>query len=257
MTMRACYWMSSSLLVAAACVACAKQEESAAPAPLPPLVLDCSFGGGAGAPSTCLSPRQTPDYYVAQAQKYFDTLDNKADPNSQPVYSDLVARWEWPPWLKLTGYTRQTINDADKLVKVATPSTVPTRDCKAFPVQPFARCHVSFQYKEGGCPIYEEFTFNDQGEMTFIEAWSEGPKSPGYGSDRWAEAPGVRRLSTRVPGLGNKTGRIDLDATWMQEAARRDEELADFVVRARDFWGTWFAELREAGPGIFKAGCGW
>ena len=52
------------------------------------------------------------------------------------------------------------------------PSTVPTRDCRAFSVQPFARCYVTFEYKDGPCPIYEEFVFNDQGEMTFIEAWS-------------------------------------------------------------------------------------
>ena len=50
------------------------------------------------------------------------------------------------------------------------PSTVPVRDCRAFSVQPFARCYVTFEYAEGSCPIYEEFVFNDQGEMTFIEA---------------------------------------------------------------------------------------
>ena len=136
---------------------------SSAPAPLPPLVLDCSFGGGMGAPSTCLAPRQTPAYYIDQANKYFDTLDTRAPATSVPTYSDLVARWEWPLWLKLIGHTRQTMVSTDKLVLGSTPSTVPTRDCQAFAVEPFARCHVSFQYAGGPCAIYEEFTFNDQG----------------------------------------------------------------------------------------------
>jgi hypothetical protein len=139
------------------------------------------------------------------------------------------------------------------------PSTVPTRDCRAFSVQPFARCYVTFEYDEGSCPIYEEFVFNDQGEMTFIEAWSDQPgllptSDP---SDRWAEGPGVQRLSTKVPGLGNATGLIDLDSDAMQLAASDDPELADFVRRARDLWPAWREAAAEAGPDYFARGCGW
>jgi len=118
---------------------------------------------------------------------------------------------------------------------------------------------VTFEYAEGSCPIYEEFVFNDQGEMTFIEAWSD---QPGYlpmadPSDRWAEGPDVYRLSTKVPGLGNELGLIDLESAGMQEAAAADAELADFVRRAEDFWPAWLEASAAAGPDYFARGCGW
>lgn len=209
--------------------------------------------------ATGLTPLQSPEYYVDQAHKYFDTLDTSADPDSSPTYSTLVARWELPPWLWLTGYARDNMILTTQLAVDLTPSTVPTRDCRAFPVQPFARCYVTFEYEEGPCPIYEEFVFNDQGEMTFIEAWSDQPgllptSDP---NDRWAERPEVQRLSTKVPGLGNETGLIDLDSEGMQRAAEEDPEVADFVRRARDFWPTWRQAAMDARPDYFARGCGW
>lgn len=209
--------------------------------------------------ATALTPQQRPDYYVEQAHKYFDTLDTSADRDSVPNYSPLVARWELPPWLWLTGYGRENMIVTTDLALGFTPSTVPTRDCRAFSVQPFARCYVSFEYQEGACPIYEEFVFNDQGEMTFIEAWSDQPgllpmPDP---DDRWAEGPDVQRLSTKIPGLGNETGLIDLDSEAMRQAASEDPELADFVRRAEDFWPAWFEAAREADPDYFAQGCGW
>lgn len=216
-------------------------------------------GPGPDARSTALSPRQSPEYYVEQASRYFDNLDTRFDPEVLPAYSARTARWEWPPWLLLTGYERDLMIATTRAALALDPSTVPARDCRAFPVQPFARCVVSFEYAGGSCPIYEEFTFNDQGEMTFIEAWSD---LPGLGAtddptDRWAEGPGVHRLSTRIPGLGNATGLIDLDADWMQQAASQDPEIADFVGRARDFWPSWLEAYRDAGPDYFARGCGW
>ena len=220
---------------------------------------DCVAKGAPGATSTCLSPSQTPDYYIEQSLRYFDTLDLEADPASVPNYSLLVARWEWPPWLKLTGFGRDPMVKIAKLLKSYDPSTVPTRDCRAFPVQPFGRCRVVFAYPGGTCPIYEEFTFNDQGEVTFIEAWSDAPAllPTSDPADPWAEGPGVNRLSTRVPGLGNATGLIDLDAPWMTEAAALDADLADFLTRAKNFWPTWFAEYLAAGDDLYIQGCGW
>ena len=108
-------------------------------------------------------------------------------------------------------------------------------------------------------PDYEEFVFNDQGEITFIEAWSDRPEFlPMDGpSDPWGEGSDVQRLSTRVPGLGNETGRIDLDSEAMQRAAEGDPELADFVRRARDFWPTYLEAVEEAGPDYYARGCGW
>ncbi len=209
--------------------------------------------------ATALTPQQAPEYYVEQANKYFDTLDTSADRNSVPEYSVRVARWELPPWLWLTGYERENMIVTTNAALALDPSTVPVRDCRAFSVQPFARCYVTFEYEEGSCPIYEEFVFNDQGEMTFIEAWSD---QPGYlpmedPSDRWAEGPDVHRLSTRVPGLGNELGLIDLESEGMQEAAAADAELADFVRRAEDFWPAWLEASAAAGPDYFARGCGW
>lgn len=215
---------------------------------------------GPDALSTVLSPTREAAYYVDQAQRYFDTLDTSADPDSKPSYSVLVARWEWPPWLKLTGLGREQIEDLDAGVLVATPSTVPLRDCRFFERQPFARCHVSFDYPgKGACPIYEEFTFNDAGEVTFVEAWSDQPgllptTDP---ADRWAEGDGVQRLSTKVPGLGNAEGLIDLDAPWMEAAAQQDADVADFIKRARDFGAWWIKEITAAGDDLFERGCGW
>ena len=159
----------------------------------------------------------------------------------------------------LTGYQRDTMTSIGGLLKQFDPSTVPTRDCRAFATQPFGRCHVVFAYGGGACPIYEEFTFNDQGEMTFIEAWSDLPGllPTSATADRWAEDPGVHRLSTKIPGLGNATGQIDLAADWMTQAAARDPEIADFVARANDFWQTWYDAYQAAGSDLFKRGCGW
>ena len=209
--------------------------------------------------ATTLTPQQSPEYYVEQANKYFDTLDTSADPSSVPNYAPLVARWELPPWLLLTGYERENMIMTTQAAVALDPSTVPTRDCRAFSVEPFARCYVSFEYAQGACPIYEEFVFNDQGEITFIEAWSD---QPGFvpmadPSDRWAEGADVHRLSTKIPGLGNATGRIDLHSEAMQQAANDDPEVADFVRRAKDFWPSWLQAKQDAGPDYFARGCGW
>jgi hypothetical protein len=248
--------------VAATSLSCSSASAPAVgPTPGAPW-LTCGYGGGQGAPSTCLTPKQTPDYYVAQALAYFDTLDTSAPATSVPAYSANVARWEWPPWLKLTGYQKLVMIDTDNTLKTASPSTVPTRNCQAFTVQPFARCYVTFQYTSPGdsgpCNIYEEFTFNDQGEMTFIEAWTaNATNTPWVATDRWAEGPTVHRLSTKVPGLGNATGLVDPNAQWMIDSEMEDPDLADLVPRMQDFWSAWIQELQAAPGDVLKAGCGW
>jgi len=202
--------------------------------------------GTEAARAECLSPQLPPEYYIEQSEKYFFTMDSSVSPFVVPNYSDLVARWEWPPWLLLTGFGRANMIWTDILLKL-NPTSYAMMDCRAFPVQPFGRCHVVFDYSGELCPIYEEFTFNDQGEMTFIEAWTD---LPGWlpmddPDDEWAEGEDVERLSTRVPGLGNEQGLIDLDASWMEEAARDDADVADFLRRARDPYTTWLMELLE------------
>lgn len=237
--------------------ACAADEGT------PPAPVTCPAGPATGALATCLTPHQSPAYYIEQAEKYFDTLDTDASRESIPEYSDLVARWEWRPWLLLTGYGRDVLIYSDLWVTRFSPSTVPIRKCLAFAVQPFARCRISFKYEGGLCPIYEEFTFNDQGETTFIEAWSDMPgmlpmDDP---ADVWGEGENVRRLSTKLPGLGNATGRIDLEADWMLDAARRDPEIADFVYRAEHFTSSWLQEISRVGgvdeEKVYAEGCGW
>jgi hypothetical protein len=223
---------------------------------------------GPDALADCARPKQSGAYYVDQAMRYFDALDVSAPADRTPTYAELVVRWEWPPWLKLTGYTATQMELTDKLVKQYAPAVVSHRDCRAFDRQPFARCRVSFDYTEQGpvtrqgkgknCFIYEEFVFNDKGEMTFVEAWSDLPgltpiTDP---TDPWGERTKLHRLSMKVPGLGSSTGHIALDGPAMQAAAQADPEIADFVARAQDFWPAWTAES-EKDPDYFQKGCGW
>lgn len=242
------------------CGACSSEDAGDGSANAsPPLDQACRNDGTSGATSRCLAPKQSAAYYAEEASKYFDTLDVDADPESIPNYSPLVARWEWPPWLLLTGYGRETMIETSALLRDVDPSTVPERDCRGFTEQPFARCYVVFEYEEGPCPIYEEFTFNDQGEMTFIEAWSDQPglRPMVDGEDRWAEALNIPRLSTRIPGLGNAEGMLDLESEWMKQSAHRDKDVADFAMRAENQWTYWLEALKTAPPDYFARGCGW
>ena len=209
-------------------------------------------------PLVRLEPTQTPEYYVAEALAYFDTLDVDADRSSVPNYHELVARWEWPPWLLLTGYGAADMIRTSDALRVGDPSTVPVRDCRFFETQPFARCYIEFEYEEGRCPIYEEFTFNDAGEMTFIEAWSDFPGMlPIKPGDRWAESPDFYRLATRVPGLGNNTGTAVIDSEYMRAAAMNDHVVADYAERATNWIVYWAAYYQSVSPDFFAVGCGW
>jgi hypothetical protein len=210
--------------------------------------------------ASCLAPTQAPEHYVTQSLRYFDTMDSAVEDPVWPDYAELAARWEWPPWLRLTGWTEEGIHATDTLLKLY-PSTVPIRDCQAFDVQPFGRCYITFAYEAHGdrpCPIYEEFTFNDAGEVTFIEAWSDvDGLRPMAEGDRWAERADVARLSGRLPGLGRADGAIDLHGEAMTEAADRDADIADFVTRADAWLETWTAEYANAPDDMWDRGCGW
>ena len=216
--------------------------------------------GGDAALSTCLSPTMSEAYYIEHSNGYFDTMDYNQDMDVIPPYSERVVRWEWPPWLRLTGYTRAEIIASDALLRLY-PSTIPERECRAFDEQPFGRCYVTFYYDEHGglgCPIYEEFTFNDAGEITWIEAWSDLPgMRPSPDSDPWAEGSDVTRLSTRIPGLGNEAGRIDPESEAMIEAGRSDADVEDFRQRALDWKSAWLEEIDAAGDDMWERGCGW
>ncbi|MCG8672390.1 MAG: hypothetical protein MI867_23500 [Pseudomonadales bacterium] len=204
--------------------------------------IDC---GTDDANSLCLEPTQTPEYYIDQSIKYFLTMESSVSPLVIPRYSSKVVRWEWPPWLLLTGYERFNLIWTDIVLKL-NPTAYAVLNCQAFDVQPFGRCHVVFDYSGELCPIYEEFTFNDQGEITFIEAWTDMPGwIPMEPEDYWAEGNITKRLSTRVPGLGNETGLVDWDSEGMQAAAAKDADVAELVKRANDPYRTWFQQLLE------------
>lgn len=180
-----------------------------------------------------LSPKFSLSYYADQSNKYFDTLDTYADRSSKPKYSSHVIRWEWYPWLYLTGFRRFSMK-LDRLL-ILYPTKVINRDCRGFKVQPFGRCRVTFHYEKPDeyIDIYEEFTFNDQGEVTFIEAWSD---LPGYmpmdpDIDFWAEGESVKRLSTKVPGLGSENGRLHRKS--LRKSAKKDKDLKNLLKRLR------------------------
>ncbi len=217
--------------------------------------------GSPAAPAACVAPTLSDEAYIAQGHAYFDTMDYEPVGTLEPSYSALAARWEWPPWLKLTGYTAENMVEHDALLALL-PSVVRERDCRAFDVNPFTRCKVTFYYDdhEGrGCPIYEEFTFNPQGEMTFIEAWSDlDGYRPMAEGDAWAEAPDVYRLSAKIPGLGSAEGHhVALDDPAMVAAAEADPHVADFALHASDWLTHWLADAEAAGEGMWAEGCGW
>ena len=59
--------------------------------------------------STRLTPQFPADYYIDQGVKYFLTMESSVPIKVRPEYSDLVIRWEWHPWLLLTGFRRRNL----------------------------------------------------------------------------------------------------------------------------------------------------
>lgn len=251
---------SSTILALAFAVACSTPPASE-PAP-----ERCT--GGSADPADCLAPNMPDAHYIEQSNFYFDTMDSDANRDVETAYSEMVARWEWPPWLMLTGIGRDQLVTGDLLLRLY-PSTVPDRDCRAFDTNPFGRCRVVFYYAdpahEGrGCPIYEEFTFNEDGEITFIEAWSDQPELLPFDAtvDEWYEGDALAdhaadRLSTRVPGLGVGDGLIDLEGDDMNAAAQADPDVAEFQYRGLNYFEAWSSEYEAAGDDLWERGCGW
>ena len=215
-------------------------------------VLAC---GTEAAKAACVKPTKPPKYYVEQSIKYFRTMETSVSVMVQPNYSKKVVRWEWEPWLLLTGYGKANLIWTDTLLKLFK-TAYDKLDCRFFKKNPMGRCHVIFDYDGLKCPIYEEFTFNEKGEMTFIEAWTDAPGYLPYKDpkDHWAEGKDVYRLSTKVPGLGNKKGKIKLDSRAMKQMARYDKDVAEFVRRAKSPYKEYFRELKHHASDVL-AGC--
>ena len=200
-------------------------------------------GGAAQAPSTLafstdLKPKFEGKYYIEQGLNYFDTLDSYVTKVSKPKYSENVIRWEWYPWLKLTGYKRWMM--PIDVIPTLYPTKVTNRECRFFEVQPFCRCRVWFEYLGLKAPvkIYEEFTFNDFGEMTLIEAWTDVG-----GADPWGEKGSIKRLSTRVPGLGTPHGLVKESDRQLKHLASIDSDVKDLLQRLESPIFYWFKEL--------------
>ena len=195
--------------------------------------------------SRFLPPVFDEQYYTSQALKYFDTLDSYAPRESKPIYAKKVIRWEWYPWLKLTGY-KSWMMGLDYFLTWY-PTKVINRDCRHFKTQPFARCHVTFIYKGHSAPvnIYEEFTFNNLGEITFIEAWTDSEKyfPSNLTTDYWAESESTNRLSTVVPGLGNEAGLLSPKSSSFKQEAQKNENLYDLLIRLKHPLYYWTKEL--------------
>lgn len=78
------------------------------------------------------------------------------------------------------------------------PTKVEERAHRVFGEHPFGRSCVSFRYafKKRPVRIYEEFTFNTDGEIVFIEAWSDSYELK---SDAWGESNERVRMSHAWP----------------------------------------------------------
>jgi hypothetical protein len=235
----------------------------AAPTPAANRSNKCTDSGKRGATSRCLGPKQTNAYYVEQANRYFDSLDVSKKSYIAPNYHARAVRWEWKPWLLLTGYYKYWMDWTASTLRSVDPSTVPGRICLAFSEQPFARCYVNMQYpnhqKNRPCYIYEEFTFDDAGKVTFVEAWSASPRSrlpSDYKTDPWAKLSSARRLSTIMPGLGHKDGLVNLISTEMTNAAK-DSLVDDFRHRATNWEISEANEYIHRTNDVFVEGCDW
>jgi len=202
--------------------------------------LDCA---SEQAKSGCIKASLSPEYYIEQSVLYFRTMETRVVPWIQPNYAENVVRWEWPPWLWLTGYGRWNLIWTDTLLKLF-PTSYHTLNCRYFETQPFGRCHVVFDYSGHLCPIYEEFTFNQQGEITFIEAWSDYPELlPMDKNDTWAEASNVKRLSTKIPGLGSNKHQDGLSAKQLGNIETEDADIKNLQSRLKSPYTSYFNAL--------------
>jgi hypothetical protein len=86
-----------------------------------------------------VKPNRSEAYYEEQGQAYFDLLsgyDQKGNPSSKtPTYSDFCVRWEWEPWLLLTGKnhgSRTEWSVIDALQKITIPVRISERRVQIF-----------------------------------------------------------------------------------------------------------------------------
>jgi hypothetical protein len=120
--------------------------------------------------STDLVKNQPDSYYKKQNDIYFDSLESKSycqkTPFILPSYSVGLVRYEWPPWLLLTGLGSTATSSMDRVFADVNPCVVVDRKHVICEQNPFGRSLVTVCYGKGSSlqafKIYEEFTFNDQ-----------------------------------------------------------------------------------------------
>lgn len=212
--------------------------------------------------STRFTPNKPKDVYLNQAQTYFNFLVTNLDVHVNPDYSFGLIRWEWPPWLVLTGLGSHSTLKIDENIRKGGPCLCPNQEHRFFDQNPFVRSRITFYYgktaeedsKTGtnAIHIYEEFTFNSFGQITFIEAWWDNPenlnlpKTLGKGWCTWPQLPPresdgwppleINRMSSKIPGLG--CGRRSmLSSDSLKEAAKKDPYVKEFRERLEHFAG--------------------
>ena len=179
-------------------------------------------------------------YYQTQCDLYFRNQEYKYS-GEKPNYSQLSSRWEYQPTGNgLTGYGGDRMHRSDEMIRQS-PCEVTNRVYKIYDTQPFGRALVTFYYgdnvetKQNPIHIYEEFTFNSQGQITFIEAWAydasmaESPSKPFPPDD--SRFP---RMSRIIPGLGNSEGLIDITSS----AFNGSRQLRGFRASAEYFYAS-------------------
>lgn len=190
--------------------------------------------------STNLTPKFIGKYYIRQCDVYFNSLEPKYQ-FFKPNYSKKICRWEWPSSVFLTGYGCKTVHSIDTILRTY-PCLCIEREHRFFKQQPFARSIVTFHYgndaktKMKPTRMYFEFTFNDQGQITFIESWlaRQGEQLPLFRNDGWPTGE-FYRISTLIPGLGNRQGNIDINSAVMYISGTGDAKVAELRNGAFDF----------------------
>jgi hypothetical protein len=172
----------------------------------------------------------TPEYYQNEAYSYFDSIDFFVFGRPAPHYAATVIRWEWHPWLLLTGSGSWSLK-FDVLQKLY-PTRIRNRNCTVHVSAPQVRCHVTFGYlgQTRTTAIYEEFTFNEAGEISFIEAWSDTPDIVTQ-----AEAGTLKRMSL-----------------LSQQQDSQDPDVLDMRKRMQRPLYYWFIEAVRFSASLFK-----
>ena len=147
-----------------------------------------------------------PNYFTQQVEQYFDSLQTGS--TLFPNYAPDVVRFEWQPWLLLTGNGSDNIKFVDSEIRKYTGyCQVKNRKHRYVKKLNMVQSTVEFFYNNSTNPIkiYEELTFNKEGQISFIEAWINTDykvdgklQLPSRGKDGFPEGE-IKRMSLATP----------------------------------------------------------